>query len=62
MPKGSLALVGSGEYLPAMASLEQSIAIKNPVDLDHSEIVAALPAGWGHGSHIRSYQFLVYSK
>ena len=25
MPKGSLALVGSGEYLPAMASLEQSL-------------------------------------
>ena len=32
MPKGSLALVGSGEYLPAMASLEQSLiqdGIKN---------------------------------
>ena len=25
MPKGSLALVGSGEYLPAMASLEKSL-------------------------------------
>ena len=25
MPKGSIALVGSGEYLPAMASLEQSL-------------------------------------
>ena len=25
MPKGSLALVGSGEYLPAIASLEQSL-------------------------------------
>ena len=32
MPKGSLALVGSGEYLPAMATLEQSLiqdGIKN---------------------------------
>lgn len=49
MPKGSLALVGSGEYLPAMASLEQSL-IQDGVKNGKKERFIQIPTAAGQES------------